>query len=63
MTALRVAGIVYLVLRIGFGAGAVVTLLHFARHGELPMTPWGFRSARQPTMRPNTAVQGELDGA
>lgn len=48
MTGLRVAGAIYLVLGIGFGAGAVVTLLHFARHGELPMTPWGFRSMSGP---------------
>ena len=30
------------------GGGAVVTLLHFARHGELPVTPWGFRSMSGP---------------
>lgn len=48
MTALRAAGAIYLVLGIGFGAGAVVTLLQFARHGELPMTPWGFRSMSGP---------------
>jgi hypothetical protein len=46
--ALRVAGAIYLALGLGFGAGAVVTLLHFARHGELPMTPWGFRSMSGP---------------
>ena len=48
MTALRVAGASYLVLGIGFGVGAVVTLLQFARRGELPMTPWGFRSISGP---------------
>ena len=48
MIALRVAGAIYLGLGIGFGAGAVWTLLHFARHGELPMTPWGFRSMSGP---------------
>ena len=48
MTALRVAGASYLVLGIGFGAGAVATLLHFAWHRELPMTPWGFRSMSRP---------------
>ncbi|HET9879833.1 MAG TPA: hypothetical protein VFQ81_11090 [Candidatus Limnocylindria bacterium] len=48
MTALRVAGSIYLLLGIGFGGGAVVTLLHFARHGELPVTPWGFRSMSGP---------------
>ena len=48
MTALRVAAAIYAVLGTGFGAGAVGTLLHFARHGELPMTPWGFRSMSGP---------------
>ena len=48
MTALRAAGAIYAVLGIGFGAGAVWALLHFARHGELPMTPWGFRSMSGP---------------
>ena len=48
MTALRAAGAIYLLLGIGFGLGAVVTLLQFARRGELPMTPWGFRSMSGP---------------
>jgi hypothetical protein len=48
VTTLRLAGAVYLALGIGFGAGAVVTLLHLARHGELPMTPWSFRSMSGP---------------
>jgi hypothetical protein len=48
MTTLRVAGAIHLFLGIGFGVGAVVTLTHFARHGELPMTPWGFRSMSGP---------------
>jgi len=48
MTALRAAGASYLVLGIGFGVGAVVTMLQFARRGELPMTPWGFRSMSGP---------------
>jgi hypothetical protein len=48
VTALRIAGANYLVLGVGFGAGAVVTLLHLTRHGELPMTPWGFRSMSGP---------------
>jgi hypothetical protein len=38
----------YLVLGLGFGVGTVVTLAYFARHGELPMTPWGFRSLSGP---------------
>ena len=34
----------YLVLGLGFGVGTAVTLEYYAREGELPMTPWGFRS-------------------
>jgi hypothetical protein len=42
--AIRAAAAGYVALGVGFGAGAVVTLVSFARTGELPMTPWGFRS-------------------
>jgi hypothetical protein len=45
---LRLAAVSYLALGIGFGVGTVVTLLHLDRHGELPMTPWGFRSLDGP---------------
>ena len=38
----------YVVLGVGFGIGAIVTVVHFVRHGELPMTPWGFRSMSGP---------------
>jgi hypothetical protein len=38
----------YLVLGVGFGTATVVTLDHLARHGELPMTPFGFRSLSGP---------------
>jgi hypothetical protein len=31
-------------LGLGFGIGTLVTLQHLARYGELPMTPFGFRS-------------------
>jgi len=31
-------------LGLGFGIGTAITLDHLRRHGELPMTPWGFRS-------------------
>jgi hypothetical protein len=41
---LRSAGIAYLALGLGFGIGGAVTLDHYRRTGELPMTPWGFRS-------------------
>ncbi len=41
---LRSAGVIYLALGLGFGIGTVVTLDHYRRTGELPMTPWGFRS-------------------
>jgi hypothetical protein len=38
------AALLYIALGIGFGAGTVVTLDYLRREGELPMTPWGFRS-------------------
>jgi hypothetical protein len=50
-SALRAAAVLYLVLGVGFGLAAVVTLWHFLRHGELPMTPWGFRSLSGPFER------------
>jgi hypothetical protein len=42
--AIRAAAVTYLVLGLGFGVGTAITLDHYAREGELPMTPWGFRS-------------------
>ena len=42
--AIRVAAVTYVALGLGFGIGAAITLDHFAREGELPMTPFGFRS-------------------
>lgn len=42
--AIRAAAIVYLLLGIGFGIGTAITVRAFARTGELPMTPFGFRS-------------------
>lgn len=47
-TAVRWSAIVYIVNGVGFGIGAIVTLLYFARNGELPMTPFGFRSLSGP---------------
>ena len=44
----RVAAVMYVLLGVGFGVGAAVTLALFARDGELPMTPWGFRSLAGP---------------
>lgn len=42
--AIRAAAIVYLLLGSGFGIGTAITLQSYARTGELPMTPFGFRS-------------------
>lgn len=46
--AARAAATIFVVLGVGFGAGAVVTLVSLDRNGELPMTPWGFRSMSGP---------------
>lgn len=46
--AARLAAATYVLLGIGFGVGAAVTLVLLARDGELPMTPWGFRSLAGP---------------
>ena len=46
--ALRGAAVAHIALGLGFGIGAVWTMRHFAEHGELPMTPWGFRSMSGP---------------
>ena len=40
----RAAALLYIVLGLGFAVGSALTLLHLDRHGELPMTPFGFRS-------------------
>ena len=42
--AVRSAAALHVVLGAGFGVGTVLALAHLARHGELPMTPWGFRA-------------------
>jgi hypothetical protein len=47
-SATRAAGGVYVATGIGFGLGAVFTLVHLARHGELPLTPFGFRAMSGP---------------
>ena len=41
----------YLALGVGFGVGTVLTLVYLAREGELPMTPFGFRSLSGPFER------------
>lgn len=46
--AVRAAAVLYAALGLGFGIGGVVTLDHLGRHGELPMTPWGFRALSGP---------------
>jgi hypothetical protein len=44
----RAASVLYVLLGAGFGGGSAVTLALLARNGELPMTPWGFRSLEGP---------------
>jgi hypothetical protein len=44
MDATRAAALMYVALGAGFGVGGAVTLVSLAREGELPMTPFGFRS-------------------
>ena len=46
-TAIRVAGLSFM-LGAWFGVAIPVVLSHLARHGELPMTPWGFRALASP---------------
>jgi hypothetical protein len=46
--ATRAAGVTEVALGLGFGLGALWTVQHLGRHGELPMTPWGFRSMSGP---------------
>ena len=48
MIALRAASVGYVLPGLGFGIGALVTIRHLAEHGELPMTPWGFRAYSGP---------------
>jgi hypothetical protein len=50
----RLAAVNYIVLGIGFGIGTLVTLWHLDRTGELPMTPWGFRSLDGPVVQLGT---------
>jgi uncharacterized membrane protein (DUF2068 family) len=52
--AARGAAVLYGLLGVGFGIGTAVTLALLARNGELPMTPWGFRSLDGPLARIDT---------
>ena len=45
---IRTAAVIHVALGLGFGIGAAATMRHFGEHGELPMTPWGFRSMAGP---------------
>jgi hypothetical protein len=42
-SSIRAASILYGLPGLGFGIGVPVTLAYLARHGELPMTPFGWR--------------------
>ena len=44
----RAAAVIQVLIGLGFGGGALWTVLHLVQHGELPMTPWGFRSMAGP---------------
>ena len=48
VTSVRAAGVLEVLLSLAFGGGAAWTMLHLAQNGELPMTPWGFRSMAGP---------------
>ncbi len=48
------AAVQYLALGLGFGLGAAATLVLLARDGQLPMTPWGFRSLEGPLSQNGT---------
>jgi hypothetical protein len=59
----RLAAVMYGLLGIGFGAGTAVTLALFLRDGQLPMTPWGFRSLDGPLARIGTNETVAFGGA
>ena len=46
--AIRTAAVMYVALGVGFGVGTAISLVLFARDGQLPMTPWGFRALEGP---------------
>jgi hypothetical protein len=45
---IRAAAVTYIVLGAGFGIATAITIDHFLREGELPMSPFGFRSLSGP---------------
>ena len=51
MIALRASAVCHLAPGAVFGACAVYSIRHLAQHGELPMTPWGFRMFDGPVAR------------
>jgi hypothetical protein len=52
----RAAGAVYVANAVGFGVGAIWTLWYLGQHGELPMTPFGFRAFSGPFEALGTAT-------
>jgi hypothetical protein len=44
----KAVGMSAILTAIGFGGSMPVALVHRLRHGELPMTPWGFRAFAGP---------------
>jgi hypothetical protein len=59
--AVRTAAAIQALIGLGFGGGATWTVVHLLQNGELPMTPWGFRSMAGPFERlgePTFAVLG-----
>lgn len=50
-TTIRVAAVMFLVSGVGVGLTTPVVLWSLARHGELPMTPFGFRLLAGPFER------------
>lgn len=59
--AVRASAVIQILIGLGFGGGAAWTVLHLLQNGELPMTPWGFRSMAGPFEKlgdPTFAVLG-----
>ncbi len=62
-SAARVAGASQAVLGLGFAIGAAVTMRHLAAQGELPLTPFGFRSMAGPFEQLGTGKLEQLGWA